>query len=452
METLCTDLVRTIYRLACAPHVRLVCHAWNIRWMSDPDTRYARAPRDVVVASVAMASLYLELCPDTKKWLGEHAALCGNLSVVQWAHARRFLQGKQASAHAAEGGSLLLLEWLVSSGYPVKASTYLGAARGGHLHVLRWLRARRCPWHPSVYTQAAKSGQLAVLRWLHRHRYSRPSDLSVVSTAAIIGGHLPILHWLTRNGYPIDQKICYYAAYYGHLHVLLWARTQGYQLSASTCGAAAIGGHQALMEWLHANGCPMDEWSCWGAARNGDLALLQWLRERGCPWNTHLTTVAAAGGHLGVLRWAHQQGCPLSGMIYIAVALNPLGIEIAEWAFQNNCPWEAVNGEGLASMGCVSLLAWAHQHKLPLGNFYATALKDKCFKILQWAQEVLDIPVPPEVSGYPVQVPRHIENWNVGLEQTEQTLDQIFEISSDEEEMIDEVGSADSSGDAGESE
>jgi hypothetical protein len=88
----------------------------------------------------------------------------GYLPILKY-NAKHLHRGVSLSQHAALGGQLHVLEWLRFYGYAFNTNTCANAARAGHLHVLKWMRDNNCPWYELVGHTAAYGGHLDVLRW-----------------------------------------------------------------------------------------------------------------------------------------------------------------------------------------------------------------------------------------------------------------------------------------------
>lgn len=112
-----------------------------------------------------------------------HAALNGNLQMLQSARIRGCPWDKRVCAAAAKLDRLDILEWAHENGCPWDGETCISAVRGGHLHVLKWLRARGCPWNLWVCYYAASQGNIDILRWAMFN--GCPSSKQIVRMAVV---------------------------------------------------------------------------------------------------------------------------------------------------------------------------------------------------------------------------------------------------------------------------
>jgi hypothetical protein len=72
----------------------------------------------------------------------------------------------------------------------------------------------------------------------------------------------------------------------------------------------------------------------------GRLNVLQWAFANNCPWDWDICRIAAYNGRLDILKWARKVGCPWD-VCTCAVAAERGHNEILKWARKHGCPWDA---------------------------------------------------------------------------------------------------------------
>ena len=162
---------------------------------------------------------------------------------------------------AAASGHRELLQFLHDRcGVPLDGATLRHAAMGGQLGVVEWLLGeRRVPADDAeVAAFAGGGGSVAVLRCLRAH--GGPWDASCCAYAAV-SGHLGALQWAVENGCPWDAETVACAAEGGDrsLATLQWAVEAGCPWDARATQRAVRHRHLAALKWLRAQGCPWSE-------------------------------------------------------------------------------------------------------------------------------------------------------------------------------------------------
>ena len=102
-----------------------------------------------------------------------HAAMGGQLGVVEWLLGERRgpADDAEVAAFAGGGGSVAVLRCLRAHGGPWDASCCAYAAVSGHLGALQIARAKRCPWDEhACEAAAAKRGHAHVVEWICAER------------------------------------------------------------------------------------------------------------------------------------------------------------------------------------------------------------------------------------------------------------------------------------------
>ena len=85
-----------------------------------------------------------------------HAALSGNLELVQWLCGEGgFAMNGWVMRDAARSGNLEMIQWLRGEGCPWNWRTCKWAVIKGHEEVLRWARENGCPWRAPTRDKAA---------------------------------------------------------------------------------------------------------------------------------------------------------------------------------------------------------------------------------------------------------------------------------------------------------
>jgi hypothetical protein len=215
------------------------------------------------------------------------AAAVGALHKLIWLHAasRCALDGS-IGEHAAMSGSISVLEWLKRR--DITARSCWIAAHHNQLCTLQYLRLRHIPWDYRVCNAAARRGHSETLQWARTH------------------------------GCPWDERyILYLAVSTGSLEMVAWVKQQpGVLCCANAMVAAARRGDTRMCEYLYTEGCAMSVEACYSAALEGDLDTLRFLREHGCPWDTasansgactNVCIAAAISGSVEVLQYLVEQ-------------------------------------------------------------------------------------------------------------------------------------------------
>ena len=177
-------------------------------------------------------------------------------------------------------------------------------------------------------------------------------------------GLLNLLIYAHKNGYPLDNRTCYYAARNGHLEILKYAHENGCIWDWKVCSNASLNGHLAILKYAHENGCIWDWKVCSNGALNGHLAILKYARENNCDWRMSVCENAAKNGHLDCLIYAHENGCKWNYLTCSLASLNG-HLDCLKYAHENGCEWLMSTCENAAKNGHLDCLKYAHENNCP---------------------------------------------------------------------------------------
>ena len=88
------------------------------------------------------------------------------------------------------------------------------------------------------------------------------------------------------------------------------SRKRVYPLSMCSIAGVLLPSSEPETAGLRELHCPWDSSTSSAAAGHGHLEILQWAWEEDCPWDAF----AAGGGHLEVLKWLRDPGAGLDGL------------------------------------------------------------------------------------------------------------------------------------------
>jgi hypothetical protein len=207
-------------------------------------------------------------------------ARAGHLTELVWAYnVMKVQMPEEITEHAAVSGNVKMLEWLRACGCALTQKTSLNAAAAGHLSAVRYLnRIDICD------RQAC--------------------------TAAAENGHFPLVQWMIANACVWESRVvARAAAAYNDMPMLLWLHEEyEVEFDAATMAAAAAGGHLSVCQYLHAEQCEGDAAACSAAASHQHVDTLRRLREHGCPWNVDdICWHARWKQHWSVLRYVFER-------------------------------------------------------------------------------------------------------------------------------------------------
>ena len=254
-----------------------------------------------------------------------------------------------------------ILEYFLAHDFAMDEKTCTAAAQGGHLKLLQWLHERECSWYPfDICYYAAANGDIPMLQWMH--------EIDCL--------------W--------EGQACSSAATHGHLNVLQWLRCElKCRWTASICSDAAENGHLHVIQWAHSEGCPWDCCTLRSAIENGHFDVLVFALDHDCPTdNENLCYYAASSGHLEILQYLHTRGGFNLSESIMAIAARHISLEMVQWLYSVNCPWDSWTCANAASAGNLEMLQWLRARDCPWDEeVYYFAGRYNYENILQWAHE-----------------------------------------------------------------
>jgi hypothetical protein len=175
-------------------------------------------------------------CPCDENITAIMAAVCGQLSTLQWLKEQGVAISADALKAAVQGGHVTVVQYLVAEGHQLSSELCTIAAQHDCVKTLHWLLAQHCSWSlRSVCLAAAHGGSTHVLAYLwHQplvHLQLGAQPLTAMLNAAGANNKLAAAQWLRQQGAEWPA-VLQYAYTVGQLKqwrgsVLEWARTAG---------------------------------------------------------------------------------------------------------------------------------------------------------------------------------------------------------------------------------
>jgi hypothetical protein len=280
--------------------------------------------------------------------LSKIAAQYANMPLLFRLHSMQVIPLDQTyiCLYAARGGHRHVIEWARRRGMGWDCSTVAAAARHGHFELLKWLKGAKCPWSLFTSKKAALSGHLGAFSWSWSLNGSR--EVSEHCVAAASRGHIEILdHILCTNpDYPVQIE---------------------YQVVISAIQSRRYSESLATIEWLTSRGFPTNSPEyIRKAAEVGRYDLFMWFVNRRCIIHDNTAFFAAKAGCLEILKWIHNapafQTQFHSDVFLAAVKTNDSRLELAQWLFGANCPWDEKTWITAVRHGDIDLIEWLYRN------------------------------------------------------------------------------------------
>lgn len=251
-----------------------------------------------------------------------------NIQLMKWAisnnYAIRLLKCttfiKVFNYKSTEENSITMVTIARMNGCHWNEDTCDEAIKHGYFKLLKMLREYNCPWTQSCWKIAALKDKLEILKWILENGITiDKNDLNEEFFANLVANFVSIemlqfiknlgckwdksayshpfdcdnfgptketLEWLYDNGCPLNETLCYIAAYHGDLETMQWTVSKGFVLDIETMINAAKWGEEHILKWLRDNNCPWDEKAIEGAIKNHNWHTVKWLKENNYPWIT----------------------------------------------------------------------------------------------------------------------------------------------------------------------
>lgn len=245
-------------------------------------------------------------CPKTGK-VGKSADVCESL---------------------AEHGELKLLQWAVEHGYPVGKKTCSNASINGHLDILQWLRSINCPWDGNVVKIAYMNSHWDIVKWSLENGCpfveiidpeSRDFDSDNDDDDEFEPIPFQMNHTINQRLHDTDGKLDFELDDTPDFMDKLDDTPGESSYSCISARLACDNKFELLKRLVKEYKIPVFKCTAAAAARSLNLDMLKWLIvDCKCPWDSRVYSN-------GLIR-----GYPQSNM------------EIAEWAFANQCPFENI--------------------------------------------------------------------------------------------------------------
>jgi hypothetical protein len=186
------------------------------------------------------------------------------------------------------------------------------AALAGNLKILQHLRAVGCEWDEKTTNNAIWGRYIHILKWARSCSPPCPLDYHACKLA-IQGNDLGVLMWLRQEGcvlaldYAMDACITHKSN-----RLLQFLYDSGCTVDDFTMNIAAQQGDLKVVQWLHdKTNCPWNTATCARAAKGGHLHVLKFLRQNGCEWDGRTRILATRSNHYETIEYVEENGCPL---------------------------------------------------------------------------------------------------------------------------------------------
>jgi len=206
------------------------------------------------------------------------AAASGNLELARWLYDNGCPLKSNACFHAIKHRHKAVLEWaVVECGLPLESWLYYAAGIGGDVSILEWLHARSTTLRTGADAceAAAKYGHFGALVWMRAHGFKFGVS---VAEAAATRCDMDMLRWLHAQKCPMNERAMHAAACNGDLAMLQWLHDVDCCWDWTLCYAAAARGHLSVIRWALERRCPWSR-SCTRsiASQNGHDVTVAWI-------------------------------------------------------------------------------------------------------------------------------------------------------------------------------
>jgi hypothetical protein len=231
-----------------------------------------------------------------------------------------------------------VLEAAHELGMQYTVETLQGAAMCNQLSVLQYLRTQGCPWNRSVPDAAAGAGAYEKLRWL-REQGCEWCDDGILRQAAS-SGNIEMTAWVKQQpGIKCDDGVMFRAASLGLTAMCEYLHSEQCPWDTTVCDGAARQGHVDTVRWLQDNGCPWTaERVCAAAAAGGRIGVMTYLLQQSTTATpamlTHMLSVAGCYSELVAAQWLRQQGAEWPARLRY---LRPWAGDVLAWARAEGC-------------------------------------------------------------------------------------------------------------------
>jgi hypothetical protein len=244
----------------------------------------------------------------------------------------RHAAGRYADVPALEAAHELGMQY--------DCETSLGAAMCNELSVLQYLHAQGCPWNHEATGAAARRGNFEMLRWTRTHRTAWSWMNDMILSEAASSGNIEMTAWVKQvPGVAFDEGAINVAAHFGRTAMCAYLRAEQCPWSQSTCYFAAYHGQGSTYRWLRENGCPWEaDMDCIAAAIGGCVEVMQFLQEQGvltAAKLTHMLSITGTHHHIAAAQWLREQGAEWPTVLtHIGMAWSG---DVLAWARAEGC-------------------------------------------------------------------------------------------------------------------
>jgi hypothetical protein len=312
--------------------------------------------------------------------VGQWAARCGHLAIVEWVLKRRTSHLVDSfvddmSIRAAEGGQIVMLDFLQTIHRVVLRYRHVDrAASHGQLAMVQWLEEHGIVASRETMRQANEHGNLALIQWLCARKCPFPESMF---EDAVRRWHSDAhIQFLIAAGCPMHEQAYIHAAHSGVVARLQLLHDVGCPWSskeASTAMNNAITSNVlACVVWLHdVKGVTLTLATAINAAAKNATAILQWLIEQKCPMSMGVSIALAKANHMDTLRWLRDTGAVsiVSSRVLKYAALHG-DLDMVQWLRAHDCPWHANMWCKVVARHCGdrAMLRWLLDNGCPLPN------------------------------------------------------------------------------------
>lgn len=306
-------------------------------------------------------------------------AVCGSLTMLQWARAIGVPWSSAICTAAARRGNWRLMVWAHDQGLAYDQETFTVVAAKGNSRRMEQLRQASCTFDLEDCLKAsARSGNVSTTKWLLDNFDCDEYWSDDIWKEAVRGAPIDFLEFLLEaRELEIPETTCIHAAYHGRTDVLIWAvervsdetffdceyhtwveyGTRPFHESLfGVCDVAIMRGHletlKTAIQICAARSTPDGEDSAFQlspmaieyVANKGRLETLVFLHEQSVDdaelWDAACAG-AARGGHVNVLRFLHSIGYQAKDPYLCYQAASGNQFDALKYLHEIGCPWDA---------------------------------------------------------------------------------------------------------------
>ena len=131
---------------------------------------------------------------------------------------------------------------------------------------------------------------------------------------AICENRMDIMEYIIEDkGFVVkNNNLTSLAASHGTLDILKWLHTHGFECNGHAWANAARCGHLDIIKWLRENkNKTYSVYTFEHAVEGQNMEIIEYLYDMNCPFDSKSTRTAASIGNLDILKWLHEKGCSI---------------------------------------------------------------------------------------------------------------------------------------------